>query len=196
MLEKLPLFLLGCVVTTILGVCVYFLKRKVENIPETEGLDKSKKLLDINRELNQQGLKPEDLSELEAVLTGKAASRQKHNLEVAQETTVLLDTKNKDSLTQNELNALAHEKYEIAEEKLQSVLRESRSKLGEPELSALDKAQESWEDFSVEQAEAASITYRDGTIYPVIFLAELESTTIDRTAQLKSELDELKRLGN
>ena len=49
---------------------------------------------------------------------------------------------------------------------------------------------------TVEQAEAAAVSYRGGTIYPLIYLSEIERLTVDRTARLQADLDELRRLGN
>jgi len=90
----------------------------------------------------------------------------------------------------------ASEKLDKAKEKLLEVIGGIDARVGDDESQALMNSQHAWENYSVEQAEAASASYRQGSIYPLIYLSELESLTLERTARLQAELDELIRLGN
>ncbi len=69
-------------------------------------------------------------------------------------------------------------------------------KLEDEEREALEKSQKAWEEYSKKHAEFAASGYSGGTIYPLIYLTMLESLIIERTASLKSESDEIKRLRN
>lgn len=90
----------------------------------------------------------------------------------------------------------ADSNLKIAKAKLDQVINELSFKIDEVEREKLMQSQAAWENYSVEQAEAASISYRGGSIYPLIYLSELESLTVERAARLQAELDELRRLGN
>jgi uncharacterized protein YecT (DUF1311 family) len=92
------------------------------------------------------------------------------------------------------MNERASDNLETAKIKMDLVLNELESLLDKTELSALQKAHTAWESYSVEQAEAAAVAYRGGTIFPLIFLSELERLTIERTARLEADLDERRKL--
>ncbi len=192
MLEKAGLVLIG----VILSVIVYFLKRWIEKAPQRETLEKHQKLLDINKQMNEQGVTPEDLMTLEAVLNGKAHSVEKLRTKMESETKPLLMKEEGEFITQAEMNIRANENFEIAKKNMENILNELQSNLNREERKALDEAQIAWESYSMEQAQSAAISYQGGSIYPLIYMSELESTTIDRAARLQAELDELRRLGN
>lgn len=192
MLEKIGFTVLGI----ILSVSVYFLKRWIESKPEIEALDKQKKLLDINKQLNEQGLTVEDLRKLESILVGKAESIIKHTQDIEKDTQSLTEKDEGEFLSQAELNMRADGNLKIAKAKLEQVINELSFKIDDVEREKLMQSQRAWENYSIEQSEAASISYRGGSIYPLIYLSELESLTVERAARLQAELDELRRLGN
>jgi uncharacterized protein YecT (DUF1311 family) len=189
-LEKAILLVLGALV----GALGYMLKRRLERKPMLEALDIQAKLLSINKEMRAQGLTPQDLSDLEKELTEKPRAIRKHAQQLEQAARPILEKPEGAFLTQAEMNARASDNLETAKLKMDQVLDELEPLLDDAERAALEKAHTAWESYSVEQAEAAAISYRGGTIHPLIFLSELERLTVERTARLQADLDELRKL--
>lgn len=189
MVEKVGLVLLG----VILSLFAYFIKRWIEKKPAMEVLEKSQKLLDINRQMKEQGVSHTELQHLEAILTGKKLAIELHRAEAETEAKPLLRNEDDTFKTQAEMYQQARENFETSQRKMYATLDELRSKLAPKERQALDKAQMAWESYSVEQAESVAIGYKDGSICHLIYMSELESTTTDRASRLQAELDELRR---
>ncbi len=192
MSEKIIYILVGLLISSF----GYLIKRLVEKKSEVEHLERRRNVLEIHKQMKDQGLELEDLLKLESQLTGKQNLISKNKEEYQKEALPLLSEDEEHNLTQAELNERASQKFEKAKENLQIILKELSSKLDKPEQEALKKAQQAWEEYSIEQAFSASSSYRDGSIYNLIYLTELEAITIDRAARLKAELDELIRLDN
>lgn len=190
MLEKITFLVLGAV----LGALGYMLRRRFERKPTIEALDIQAKVLSISKEMRAQGLTPQDLSNLEKELTEKPRAIQRHTEELEQATRPVLEKPKGEFLTQFEMNARASDNLETAKIRMEHVLNELEPLLDQAELAALQKAHTAWESYSVEQAEAAAVSYRGGTIFPLIFLSELERLTVDRTARLQADLDEIRKL--
>lgn len=191
-ISKLLFILIGIFISG-LG---YFIKRAIEKRSTIETLDRTKILLDIHKQMVEQGLNIESLTKLESQLVNKQKLIVRNNIELAENSRPLINSSNGHSLTQSELNERANQKFEDAKNKLQSILGQLLSKLDKTEIEALKESQRSWEEYSVEQAQSASSSYRQGSIYPLIYFRELESLTLERAARLKAELDELVSLGN
>ncbi|VAW13949.1 hypothetical protein MNBD_BACTEROID05-1016 [hydrothermal vent metagenome] len=191
-MEKLGFVILGVILSGI----AYLIKRWVEGKPQVEALDKHKKILEIHKQMNEQGLDVDGLKDLEALLTGKAKAITEHSKELTQQTEPLVQSNDTEDLTQLELNKRAREKFEKAKIKLQEVIAGIDSRVGDKESQALMNSQRAWESYSVDQAQAVASSYEGGSIYNLIYLSELESLTIERTARLQAELDELIRMGN
>jgi uncharacterized protein YecT (DUF1311 family) len=192
-MEKAGFIILGAVLSGI----AYLIKRWIEGKPQVETLDKHKKILDIHKQMNDQGLDVAGLKNLEAILTGKANAIKAHSKELSDQSEPLVQNSDTGGdLTQHELNKRASENLEKAKQKLQEVIAGINSRVGDRESQALMNSQRAWENYSVDQAEAAASSYEGGSIYNLIYLSELESLTIERAARLQAELDELIRLGN
>ena len=192
MIEKIGLVGLGVIISAV----GYLIKRKIENKPQIESLNKHKKLLDIHKQMNEQGIDLKGLKALESKLTGKAAAIQSKTVVLQAESEPLLHEPELQDLTQKELNDRASTNFEKAKEKMQEAIAGIDSRVGDYESQSLMQSQIEWESYSVSQAEAAAASYREGSIYPLIYFSELESLTNERTARLQAELDELIRLGN
>lgn len=192
MFDKTEFILFGVIIS---GVG-YLIKRRVESKPQIESLDKHKRLLDIHKQMNEQGIDVEGLRELEAKLTGKAASIHSKAIILQSESIPLIGKNKSENLTQTELNSRAAQNVEKAKIKMQEALVGIDSRVDCFESKSLMNSQIEWERYSVSQAEAAAASYRDGSIYPLIYFSELESLTNERTARLQAELDELIKLGN
>lgn len=184
--EKVGLVILGVLLSGI----GYFAKRWIENKPQNETLDKHKKLLDIHKQMNEQGLDVDGLRELETQLLGKSDAIKKHTSELTENREPLIAPQEED-LTQIELNQRASERFEIANQKLQEVYAGIDARVGDKESQALINSQKAWEGYSVDQAMAVASAYDGGSMWSLVYLSELESLTIERTARLQAELDEL-----
>lgn len=190
LLEKIELVMLGAVVS----VAAYFAKRWIEGKPHNETLEKHKKLLDIHKQMHEQGLDVDGLRNLEALLIGKANAIKKHTSELTDKREPLIADRNEENLTQLELNKRASDRFEIAKLKLQEVVAGIDARVGDKEGQALMNSQRAWEGYSVDQAMAAASSYDGGSMWSLVYFSELESLTIERTARLQAELDELIRL--
>jgi len=190
--EKIGFTALGFIVAGI----GYLIKRKIENKPHQEALDRHKSVLDIHKQMNEQGLSVEELKNLEQILTGKSSSIKYHTDQLTHESEAepIISESDHEFMSQVELNIRAGEKFERAKEKLQEVIAGIDSRVGDFESQSLMNSQRSWEIYSVEQAKAAASGYRGGSIYSLIYFSELESLTLERTARLQAELDELIRI--
>lgn len=191
MLEKFGLVILGVVISAV----AYFIKRKIENKPQIEHLDKHKKLLDINKQMNEQGIDLDGLRELESKLTEKSEAIKNKATILQSESLPLLGENEPENLTQLELNERASRYFEKAKEKMQAAIAGIDSRVGDFESQSLMRSQMEWESYSESQAEAAAASSREGSIYPLVYFSELESLTNERTARLQAELDELISLG-
>lgn len=192
MLEKIGLVILGAV----LSILAYFAKRLIEGKPQDETLNKHKKLLDIHKQMNEQGLDVDGLRSLETLLIGKSNAIKKHTSELTDKREPLIADRDEEDLTQLELNERASERFEMAKLKLQEVIARIDARVGDKESQALMNSQRAWEGYSVDQAMAAASSYDGGSMWSLVYFSELESLTIERTARLQAELDELIRLRN
>jgi uncharacterized protein YecT (DUF1311 family) len=190
MIEKIGFILLGAIISSL----AYMLKRKIENKSQLENLEKHKKLLDIHKQMNDQGIDIQGLRELEAKLEEKATAIESNIISLRAESLPIVSDDETDDLTQTELNTRASKRVEAAEKKLQEIIAAIDSRVGDNESQALMNSQREWERYSISQAVAAASSYQGGTIYSLIYASELESLTNERIARLKEELDELIRL--
>jgi uncharacterized protein YecT (DUF1311 family) len=191
-LEKIGFVLLGALVSGF----AYLIKRKIESKPQIEALDKHKKILDIHKQMNDQGIDIEGLRILEAKLVGKSEAIRNNTIILQKESVPLIYENEAEDLNQAELNERAGENFERAKDRMQKVIAAIDSRVDDSRSQSLMNSQMEWESYSVSQAQAVASSYDGGSIYNLIYLSELESLTNERTARLQAELDELIQLGN
>jgi hypothetical protein len=191
-LEKIGLVLLGAAVS----VVAYFGKRWIEGSTHNETLDKHKKLLEIHKQMHVQGLDVDSLRKLETQLFGKANAIRMHTSELTDKREPLISDRDVEDLTQLELTKRASERFESAKVQLQEVIAGIDAHVGDNESQALMNSQRAWEAYSVDQAMAATSSYDGGSMWSLVYFSELESLTIERTARLQAQLDELIKLRN
>jgi uncharacterized protein YecT (DUF1311 family) len=191
MVEKILLILLGAALSGI----AYLIKRRIEKKHAFDELERHQKLLIIRKELNEQKLSVDDLRLLESALLKRKDKAQ--NVESIQsELSPLLEEGGDEFLSQFEMNMRADGNVKIAKAKLDQVYNELVYKLEGREREALEESQKAWEEYCTKHAEFSASSYEGGTIYPLIYLSALESLVVERTALLKGELDEIRRLGS
>ena len=189
MLEKILLVSLGAVLSGI----AYLLKRRIEKKHTSDALERHQKLLTIRKELNEQKLTIEDLRLLESALFKRNAKAE--NVEKMQdELSPLLEENHDEFLSQFEMNLRADGNVKIAQAKLEQIYKELSFRLENKERTLLEASQKAWEQYSHKHAEFTASSYEGGSIYPLIYLSAVESLVVERTALLKSELDEIRRL--
>ena len=108
MIEKVLFVLLG----VLLSGLGFLIKRRVEGKPKQEALDIQKKVLEIHKQMNEQGLDIDSLKTFENNLIGKNAAIQRHSTELQAETTPLIDESENRNLSQIELTQRASDKLE------------------------------------------------------------------------------------
>ncbi|MDP3607969.1 MAG: lysozyme inhibitor LprI family protein [Methylophilus sp.] len=192
LLVKIGLVLLG----SLISVVAYFAIRLIEGKPQNETLERHKKLLEINKQLNEQGLDIEGLRNLETLLIGKTIAIKRHTSELTDKREPLIAVRGEEDITQLDLNQRASERFDLASQKMYDVIASIDGRVGDTESQALMKSQTAWEGYSVDQAMAAASSYAGGSMWSLVYFSELESLTIERTARLQAELDELIRLAN
>ena len=189
-IEKISFVVLGGFISAVL----YLIKRFIEKKPTEEALDRQIKVLDIHKQMNEQGLNIDELQNLESILSGKSNSIKQHTQELSEQYEPLVKEEEKsDFLTQADLNERANDNLLTAKERLLEVIAGIDACVGDAESQSLLQGQHSWQSYSVDQAKAAASSYEGGSIYPLIYLSELESLTNERTARLQAELDEIIR---
>ena len=75
-----------------------------------------------------------------------------------------------------------------------NVIGEIDARVDDARSQSLLSSQHEWKRYSESQAKASSALYEGGSIYPLIYLSELESLTNERTARLQAEFDVLLQL--
>jgi len=73
---------------------------------------------------------------------------------------------------------------------MNTIYNQLNAKLSPERKAALKKAQLTWLKFRDENANFAALAYKGGSIQPLIYSTNLESTTRDRTRQLRNALKE------
>lgn len=95
--------------------------------------------------------------------------------------------------TQGDLNVQAKQSYEKADAELNSVWKTLMPHLGKKQKDKLVSAQLLWIKYRDSEAEARACIYDGGSIRPMIYFGSMEETTKQRTAILRSWLEESSR---
>ena len=133
MIEKVLFVLLG----VLLSGLGFLIKRRVEGKPKQEALDIQKKVLEIHKQMNEQGLDIDSLKTFENNLIGKNAAIQRHSTELQAETTPLIDESENRNLSQIELTQRASDKLEKAKRLMQEAIAGIDARVGDEESQAL-----------------------------------------------------------
>lgn len=179
LLEKFGLLLLGALIP---GVG-YLIKRWIEKKPQLDSLEKSQKLLAINKELAAQNITVEDLNDLEMSLLAKRRATESH------ETAKGFEADLGEFRSNADLKQDAAFRLKKAELKLEEMLFEFSRLLDEEELEILEKSQKKWKTYRDEQAALAASGWEGGTGYGLVYLTEQEVLTAARIAEIQSRLD-------
>ena len=94
----------------------------------------------------------------------------------------------KDAVSTAEMRTCANELYEAADVELNQVYWQLASRLSDKRREKLRAAQQAWITFRDKNATFASSVVEGGTMYPIMEVMELTTTTKQRTEQLRAHL--------
>ena len=176
-----------------IGTAIWFFwRRKAEQTPVFENIQKAEKLLSLRKELDKANYTIEDLKNLEYALMGRAKIAKELGESYTQQAEELRRIEFSKHMTQSELNILASRAYQRSERKLESTIAELKEYYSPNDISRFDEANEAWRDYQLKYAEFVASRYKGGSIQPLIYASSLESLTIARIVELETELKQLK----
>lgn len=180
------IFIAGLVV----GPAGYLLKRRIEHRADHESLERTERLLRVNREMKDQNLTPEELRKLELTL-----KRGESNTGIQTATAQIIESKSAESqekiVTQFEMNQSSYEDFEKADLMLAQAVRKLQLILHDESIGELDAAQAAWKSYRDKQVAFAGGFYRGGSIAPLIRNSEAAALTYARAKELMAVYDEL-----
>lgn len=170
----------------------FFLRRKAEQTPVFENIQKAEKLLSLQKELDKTNYTIEDLKSLENSLMGRAETAKMLGASFEKQAEEIRSIEFNNAMTQSEMNITAAHAYERAESKLEATIAELKEYLSPQENMRLDEANEAWCNYQKKHAEFLAFQYEGGSIQPLIYASALESVTIARIVELETELKQSK----
>jgi len=188
-LEKLLYAVLGSLIAA-LG---FFLRRRIEQKPMLEQIDKQQKLLDLKNNLEASGTTLDDLKVLEDTIMGKANSAKTLAAAYQEQAVQIYAADHSEHMTQADMNRHATASFHRAEERLAALVEDLRQHLSGVSLDAFDNSQHAWLRYRETSADFQSSQYDGGSIQPLIKASALESVTISRIVELEPLLVDLEK---
>lgn len=187
-IKDIALVILGGIGTAIW----FFWRRKVEQKPVFENIQKAEKLLSLRKELDKTNYTIKDLRSLEDALMGRAEAAKELGASFEKQAEEIRRIEFDSAMTQTEMNIVAAQAYERAERKLETTIAELKEYFSPEEIARLDETNEAWRNYQRKHAEFLASQYEGGSIKPLIYASALESVTIARIVELETELKQLK----
>lgn len=187
MLEKFLYTVFGALMAA-LG---FFVRRRIEQKPMFEQIDKQQKLLALKKNLEASGTTLDDLKVLEDTIMGKANSAKTLAAAYQEQAVQIYATDHSEHMTQADMNRHAAASFHGAEERLAALVEDLRQHLSGGSLDAFENSQQAWLRYREASAEFQSSQYDGGSIQPLIHASALESVTISRIVELEPLLKEL-----
>lgn len=152
----------------------FFWRRKTEQSPVFENIQKAEKLLALRKDLDNTNYTLDDLRMLEEALMGRSEVARKLSITYKQEAERVREIEMSGAMTQMELNIAAHIAYERAQQKLDSVIEHTKVFLSPEECTRFDKVNETWRTYQRSHAAFLASQYEGGSIRPLIHASVLE----------------------
>jgi uncharacterized protein YecT (DUF1311 family) len=187
-IKDIALVILGGIGTAIW----FFWRRRVEQKPVFENIQKAEKLLSLRKELDKTNFTIKDLRSLEDALMGRAEAAKELGASFEKQAQEIRRIEFDSAMTQTEMNIVAAQAYERAERKLETTIAELKEYFSPEEIARLDETNEAWRNYQRKHAEFLASQYEGGSIQPLIYASTLESVTIARIVELETELKQLK----
>ena len=190
MLEKFLYAVFGALIAAI----GFFVRRRIEQKPMFEQIDKQQKLLDLKKNLEASGTTLDDLKVLEDTIMGKANSAKTLAAAYQEQAVQIYATDHSEHMTQADMNRHAAASFHRAEERLAALVEDLRQYLSGGRLDAFENSQQMWLRYREASAEFQSSQYHGGSIQPLIHASALESVTISRIVELEPLLKEMQTI--
>ena len=189
MLSQIVLVLIGAIGTALVGGAAYLIRRRIEGTAASSMLDRRTKVLTLHKTLKEAGLSVEDVDAFDAELTRRIAKGAKED-EVAAELAQMAGPGFGES--QAEMNILAGAELNIARAVMNKALEELKMSNCNTELA--DQSQRAWTRFAEKEARLKASVVEGGSMYPLVYAAELERLTIARIADVREHTEYLRSI--
>ena len=172
-----------------LGTAVWFFwRRRTEQAPVFENIQKVEKLLSLRKELDNTNYTVEDLKSLEDVLMGRADIAKVLSITYEEEAKEIREIEMNPAMTQAEMNVAAGEAYRSAERKLDAVIEQIKEFLSPEKCTRLENTNRAWRAYQKSHADFSASHYEGGSIQPLIYASTMGAVTIARIVELEAEL--------
>jgi len=185
MLKDVVLLVLGGIGTS----AWFFWRRKVEQTPVFENIQKAERLLSLRKELDNTNCTVEDLKNLEDALMGRANVARELSITYENEAKQVREIELNGSMSQTEMNIASAQAYRKAEKRLDTVIEQIKEFLSPDECARLNSTNEAWQMYQQKHADFLASRYEGGSIQPLIHASALETVTIARLVELEAELN-------
>ena len=166
----------------------FFWRRKAEQAPVFENIQKAEKLLSLKKELDATSYTVKDLKNLEDSLMGRAEAAKILSESYEEEANRVRELELKNAMTQSEMNIAAAQAYQRAENRLLDTIEKFKAFYSPDEVLNFDEAQSAWRNYQMKNASFLASRYEGGTIKPLIYASALESAAVARIVELDAEL--------
>lgn len=170
----------------------YVWRRRTEQTPLFENIQKAEKLLSLRKELDKTNYTLGDLKSLEDNLMGHAEVAKALSVSYEAEALELRELESQGKMTQMELNIAAGAAYQRAEQQLQAVIEQMKDFFSPEECQQFERTNAAWRAYQTRHAEFMASRYNGGSIQPLIHASALESVAIARIVELEAELKYMK----
>ena len=117
----------------------FFWRRKAEQAPVFEEIQKAERLLSLRKDLDNTNYTIEDLKNLENSLMGRAEAAKKLNIIYENEVKKIQNLETSGLMTQYEMNVAAGQAYEKADKRLKEIIAEMKEFYSPEESYRFDK---------------------------------------------------------
>ncbi|MGZ3236719.1 MAG: lysozyme inhibitor LprI family protein [Burkholderiaceae bacterium] len=167
-------------------------RRKTEQTPVFENIQKAEKLLALRRDLDATTYSIDDLKKFEDALMGRSQIAKALSVSYAEEAEELRKHEFNGAMTQYDLNMAADRTYKRTNAKLQQVIEDIKQFFSPDECVRFDEVNLAWCDYQQKHAIFASSHYDGGTIKPLIYSSALDAIAIARIVSLEIDLQFMK----
>ncbi|MCH9806714.1 MAG: DUF1311 domain-containing protein [Alphaproteobacteria bacterium] len=170
-----------------LAAAGFLLKRCFEDAGGRERREKLASLAALKREMDDADLSIDDLLALDEDIRKR---RQNHrNIEDEVQDAISSHRVVSARDTQGGMNSLAAADLEVARSMLKKAVVELELVCEGTDRERFEEAQQAWEQYAEAEARHRASSFEGGTIYPTIYLPELERLTVSRIADIKEHMN-------